>query len=71
MQNEKKRFHTHIPCTPEEAEAIKNYCSENGLILGQIVRRLILKEVQEKSTILSPDYVPPKVNECLIDKKRK
>ena len=71
MQNEKKRFHTHIPCTTEEAEAIKKYCKENGIILGQIVRRLVLKEIQEKSTILSPDFIPPKMEECLIEKRRK
>ena len=71
MQNEKKRFHTHIPCTPEEAEAIKKYCSENGIIIGQLVRILILKEIQEKSTILSPDFIPPKTSECLIEKRRK
>ena len=34
MQNEKKRFHTHIPCTAEEAAAIKEYCKENGLIMN-------------------------------------
>lgn len=71
MQNEKKRFHTHIPCTAEEAAAIKEYCKENGLIMGQVVRRLILKEIQEKSTILSPDFIPPEIDECLIVKRRK
>lgn len=71
MQNDIKRFHTHIPCTEVEAAAIKEYCKENGLILGQIVRRLILKEIQEKSTILSPDFIPPKINESLIEQRRK
>ena len=71
MQNEKKRFHTHIPCTAEEAAAIKEYCKENGLIIGQVVRRLILKEIQEKSTILSPDFIPPEIDECLIKQRRK
>lgn len=66
-----KRFHTHIPCTTEEAEAIKKYCSENGIILGQLVRRVILKEIQEKSTILSADFIPPKTKDCMIDNRRK
>lgn len=66
-----KIFHTHIPCTNEEAEVIKRYCSENGIILGQLVRRIILKEIQEKSTILSPEFIPPKIEECLIEKRRK
>lgn len=71
MNNEKKRFHIGIPCTPEEAKAIKNYCYENGLILGQLIRRLILKEIQEKSTILSPDFIVPSVKESLIIKGRR
>lgn len=71
MQNGKKRFHTHIPCTAEEAAAIKEYCTENGLIIGQVVRRLLLKEIQEKSTILSPDFIPPEIDECLIKQRRK
>ena len=79
MQNEKKRFHTHIPCTAEEAAAIKEYCKENGLIMGQVVRRLILKEIQEKSKetmikkygVDSPDFIPPEIDECLIERRRK
>ena len=71
MKTDKKMFHLHIPCTTEEAEAIKKYCKENGIILGQTVRRLVLKEIQEKSTILSPDFIPPKIEECLIEKRRK
>ena len=71
MQNGSKRFHTHIPCTPEEAEAIKKYCSENGLILGQLIRRLIMNEIQDKSTILDPDYISPKINDCFIKQRRK
>lgn len=71
MQNTNRRYHTHIPCTEEEAVAIKEYCKENGLILGQLIRKLILKEIQEKSTILSPDFIPPATGDCLVEKRRK
>lgn len=66
-----KRISVQIPGTEIEAEAIKKYCTENGLILGQVIRRLILKEIQEKSVILSADYIPPNTSECLIEKRRK
>lgn len=71
MQNNNKRYNTGISCTAEEAAAIRKYCDENGIILGQLTKRLLLKEIQEKSTLLSADYIPPTVAECLIEKRRK
>lgn len=67
----RKTKHIHLPLTDTEFSAIEKYCDENGIIFGQLVRRLVVKEIQSKSTLLSPDFVPPKVTECLIEKARK
>lgn len=68
--NTNRTLHVHLSLTEEEAEAFKNYCKENGIIAAQLVRRLILTELKEKSTVLSPDYIPPKVLESLKANKR-
>lgn len=70
MEN-KRIKHIHIPLTDNEFQMIERYCNENAIIFGQLVRRLVLKEIESKSTLLSPDFVPPKVTECLIEKARK
>lgn len=70
MKN-KRIKHIHIPLTDNEFQTIEKYCNENAIIFGQLVRRLVLKEIQSKSTLLSPDFIPPKVTECLIEKARK
>ena len=68
--NTNRTLHVHLSLTEEEAEAFKNYCKENGIIAAQLVRRLILTELKDKSTVLSPDYIPPKVLESLKANKR-
>lgn len=68
--NTNRTVHVHLSLTEEEADAFKNYCNENGLIAAQLVRRLIIKEVKEKSTILSPEYIPPKLLESLKANRR-
>lgn len=70
IMNTNRNLHLHLSLTEEEAEAFKNYCKENGIIAAQLVRRLILTELKEKSTVLSPDYIPPKVLESLKANKR-
>ena len=67
----KKIKHIHLSLTDEELKQIEDYCTDNAIIFGQLVRRLLLKEIQEKSTILSPNFIPPKIEDCLIRKKRK
>ena len=70
MENKKVK-HIHLSLTDKELKQIEDYCTDNAIILGQLVRRLILKEIQEKSTILSPDFIAPKIEDCLIRKRRK
>lgn len=70
MEN-KRIKHIHLSLTDEELKQIEDYCTDNAIIFGQLVRRLLLKEIQEKSTILSPNFIPPKIEDCLIRKKRK
>lgn len=69
MQNN-RILHVHLSLTKEEAEAFKAYCTGNGIIAAQLVRRLILQEVKEKSTLLSEEYTPPKITESLKSSKR-
>lgn len=71
MKSDKQILHCHLPFTEEEAKAFKSYCSESGIIAGQLLRRLVIKEIQEKSTVLSADFIPPKVEECLLTYRRK
>lgn len=68
--NNNRNLHLHLSLTEEEAEAFKAYCKDNGIIAAQLVRRLLMKEISDKSTLLSADYVPPKVLECLKANKR-
>ena len=70
MEN-KRIKHIHLSLTDEELKQIEDYCTDNAIIFGQLVRRLLLKEIQDKSTILSPEFIPPKIEDCLIRKKRK
>lgn len=70
MKNKRVK-HIHLSLTDEELKQIEDYCTDNAIIFGQLVRRLLLKEIQEKSTILSPNFIPPKIEDCLIRKKRK
>lgn len=63
--NTNKNLHIHLSLTEEEAAAFKDYCKQNGLIAGQLVRRLLMQEIKDKSTILAPEYIPPKVLESL------
>lgn len=68
--NTNVNMHIHLTLTEEENSAFKTYCKENGLIISQLIRRLIIKEIKEKSTILSSNYIPPRVLECLKANKR-
>ena len=70
MENKKVK-HIHLSLTDEELKQIEDYCTDNAIIFGQLVRRLLLKEIQDKSTILSPEFIPPKIEDCLIRKKRR
>lgn len=70
IMNTNVNIHIHLSLTEEENSAFKTYCKENGIIIAQLIRRLIIKEIKEKSTLLSPDYIPPKVLECLKANKR-
>ena len=70
MENKRVK-HIHLSLTDEELKQIEDYCTDNAIIFGQLIRRLLLKEIQEKSTILSPEFIPPKIEDCLIRKKRK
>lgn len=70
MENKRVK-HIHLSLTDEELKQIEDYCTDNAIIFGQLVRRLLLKEIQEKSTILSPNFKPPKIEDCLIRKRRK
>lgn len=70
MEN-KRIKHIHLSLTDEELKQIEDYCTDNAIIFGQLVRRLLLKEIQEKSTILSPEFIQPKIEDCLIKKIRK
>lgn len=70
-QNDKCIIHAHIPFSNEEAQAFKNYCNENGIIMAQLIRRLIINELKTKSTILAVDYTAPKINESLNKSRRK
>lgn len=63
MKNTKSIFHLHVPCTEDEAEVIKKYCRENGIILGQLTRILLLREIKTKSVLLQDYEVPPN-EEC-------
>ena len=70
MENKRVK-HIHLSLTDEELKQIEDYCTDNAIIFGQLVRRLLLKEIQDKSTILSPEFIPPKIEDCLIRKKRR
>lgn len=70
MEN-KRIKHIHLSLTDEELKQIEDYCTDNAIIFGQLVRRLLLKEIQDKSTILSPEFIPPKIEDCLIRNRRK
>lgn len=61
MQNDKKIMHAHIPFSETEIKLFRNYCSENGIIMGQLIRRLILKEINDKSL---SNLNLPKTSEC-------
>lgn len=70
MENRRVK-HIHLSLTDEELKQIEDYCTDNAIIFGQLVRRLLLKEIQDKSTILSPEFIPPKIEDCLIRNRRK
>lgn len=70
MKNKRVK-HIHLSLTDEELKQIEDYCTDNAIIFGQLVRRLLLKEIQDKSTILSPEFIPPKIEDCLIRNRRK
>ena len=71
MENKTNKIkHIHVSLTDTEFSAIEKYCNENAIIFGQLVRRLILQEIQQKSTISHPDFIPP-VTDCLIERARK
>lgn len=60
----KKIKHIHLSLTDTEVYAIEKYCNENAIIFGQLVRRLVLQEIQQKSTISHSDFIPP-ITDCL------
>lgn len=68
--NTNKILHIHLSLAEEEVTALKKYCKENGIIVSQLTRRLLMQEIKEKSTLLSPDYIPPKILESLVANKR-
>ena len=70
MENKKVK-HIHLSLTDEELKQIEDYCTDNAIILGQLIRRLLLIEIQEKSTILSSEFIPPKIEDCLVKYRRK
>lgn len=70
MENKKVK-HIHLSLTAKELKQIEDYCTDNAIILGQLIRRLLLIEIQEKSTILSSEFIPPKIEDCLVKYRRK
>ena len=70
MENKKVK-HIHLSLTAKESKQIEDYCTDNAIILGQLIRRLLLIEIQEKSTILSSEFIPPKIEDCLVKYRRK
>ncbi len=60
-----------IRMTPEEQEAINNYCSQNALKKGPWLKILMIQELQAKRFLQRPDYKPPTTESAMIMGSRK